>query len=165
MYNLLEIHLTQAMDKDEGDAQNALEKKWTELIQIAETTRNSLQGQQSKFKQTLIQGIKHLIVDVGNMRKNFEEKGPMVAGIAPKEALNRLRTSSEEYQVRKRRYESYYAGETLFGLPHQAYPALEETSREIELLDKLTIFTAMSLKLSEVGDQSLSLRFQVKSIK
>lgn len=137
MYNLLEIHLTQAMDKDEGDAQNALEKKWAELLQIAETTRNSLQGQQSKFKQTLIQGIKHLIVDVRDMRKNFEEKGPMVPGIAPREALNRLRTSSEEYQVRKRRYESYYAGETLFGLPHQAYPALEETSREIELLEKL----------------------------
>lgn len=89
MYNLLEIHLTQAMDKDEGDAQNALEKKWTELLQIAETTRNSLQGQQSKFKQTLIQGIKHLIVDVGDMRKNFEEKGPMVAGIAPREAIGR----------------------------------------------------------------------------
>ena len=44
MYNLLEIHLTQTMDKDEGDAQNALDKKWTELLQIAETTRNSLQG-------------------------------------------------------------------------------------------------------------------------
>ena len=43
MYNLLEIHLTQAIDKDEGDAQNALEKKWTELLQITETIINSLQ--------------------------------------------------------------------------------------------------------------------------
>ena len=137
MYNLLETHQTQAMDKDEGDAQNALEKKWTELVQIAETTRNSLQGQQSRFKQTLIQGIKHLIGDVEELRKNFEEKGPMVAGIAPRDALNRLRIFSEEYQVRKRRYESYYAGETLFGLPHQTYPALEETAKEIELLEKL----------------------------
>ena len=71
----------------------------------------------------------------------------MVSRIAPRQALNPLRTSSEEYQVRKRRYESYYAEETLFGLPHQAYPALEDTAREIELLDKLTIFTAKSLKL------------------
>ena len=37
----------------------------------------------------------------------------------------------------KRRFDSYNAGETLFGLPHQSYPALEETRKEIELLDKL----------------------------
>ena len=32
MYNLLETHQTQAMDKDERDSQNALKKKWTELV-------------------------------------------------------------------------------------------------------------------------------------
>ena len=119
------------MDKDERDAQNALEKKWTELVQIAETTRKPLQGQQSKFKHTFIQGIKHLIGDVEELRKNFEEKGQIVAGITPRDTLNRLRIFSEEYQVRKRRYKSYYAGETLFGLPHQTYLALEETTKEI----------------------------------
>ena len=61
----------------------------------------------------------------------------MVAGIAPRDAINRLLIFSEEYQVRKRRYESYYAGETLSGLPYQTYPALEETAKEIELLEKL----------------------------
>lgn len=61
----------------------------------------------------------------------------MVPGIEPKEALNRLRMFSEEYQVRKRKYDSYHAGETLFGLPNQAYPALDDTRKEIELLDKL----------------------------
>ena len=61
----------------------------------------------------------------------------MVSRISPRQALNPLRTSSEEYQVRKRRYESYYARETLFGQPHQANLALEETVREIELLYKL----------------------------
>ncbi len=61
----------------------------------------------------------------------------MVPGIEPKEALNRLRMFSDEYSVRKRKYDSYFAGETLFGLPHQSYPALEETRKEIELLDKL----------------------------
>lgn len=61
----------------------------------------------------------------------------MVPGIEPKEALNRLRMFSDEYSVRKRNFDSYFAGETLFGLPHQSYPALEETRKEIELLDKL----------------------------
>jgi len=78
-----------------------------------------------------------LIVDVEDFRKNFEKNGPMVPGIEPKEALNRLRMFSDEYSVRKRKYDSYFSGETLFGLPHQSYPALEETRKEIELLDKL----------------------------
>ena len=107
MYNLLEIHLSNVMDKEEMDAKSILEKRWKELLTLAEKTRNYLQSQQSKFKKTLIEGIKHLIVDVQDMRKKFDESGPMVPGITPKEALNRLRASSEEYQVRRRRYESY----------------------------------------------------------
>jgi len=61
----------------------------------------------------------------------------MVPGIEPKEALNRLRMQSEEYQIRERKFTSYNAGESLFGLPHQTYPELEKTKKEIELLDKL----------------------------
>lgn len=61
----------------------------------------------------------------------------MVQGITPREALSRLRNFGEQYQVTRKKYESYYAGETLFGLPHQAYPALETTRSEIELLDQL----------------------------
>jgi len=137
MYNLLEIHLANVMDKEEMDAKSILEKRWKELLQLAETTRNSLQGHQSRFKRTLIIAIKNLIVDVEKFRKKFEEHGPMVAGITPREALNRLRMFSEEYQVNKGKYDSYYAGETLFGLPHQSYPALEQSAKEIELLGKL----------------------------
>ena len=61
----------------------------------------------------------------------------MVPGIEPKEALNRLRMFSDEYSVRKRKYDSYFAGERLFGLPNTSYPELDETRKEIELLDKL----------------------------
>ena len=71
------------------------------------------------------------------LRKNFVKNGPMVPGIEPREALNRLRMFSDEYSVRKRRFDSYFSGEALFGLPHQSYPALDETRKEIELLDKL----------------------------
>jgi len=84
-----------------------------------------------------VQGVAILIDDVKQFRKNFEEHGPMVAGIEPKEALNRLRMFSDEYSIRKRKFDTYYAGETLFGLPHQEYPELVETQKQIELLDKL----------------------------
>jgi hypothetical protein len=38
----------------------------------------------------LIKGIKALVIDVKEFRHNFETKGPSVAGLEPREALNRL---------------------------------------------------------------------------
>lgn len=137
MYTLLETYLPEVMEKEESDVSSILDKDWAQLVAYAETVRNQLQGQQAEFKKSLIVGINNLIVDVEDFRKNFEKNGPMVPGIEPKEALNRLRMFSDEYSVRKRKFDSYYAGEALFGLPHQSYPALEETRKEIELLDKL----------------------------
>lgn len=137
MYSLLETYLPEVMEKEESDVSSILDKDWAKLVIDAEAVRNQLQGQQAEFKKSLIVGINNLIVDVEEFRKNFEKNGPMVPGIEPKEALNRLRMFSDEYSVRKRKYDSYFAGETLFGLPHQSYPALEETRKEIELLDKL----------------------------
>lgn len=82
-------------------------------------------------------GINVLVEDVQEFRVKFEQKGPMVPGIEPREALNRLRMFSEEYSIRQRKFDSYNSGETLFGLPHQKYPELEQTQKQIELLEKL----------------------------
>ena len=118
MYSLLETYHPVLMEKEETDVSSILDKDWAKLVIDAEAVRNQLQGQQAEFKKTLIVGINILIVDVEEFRKNFEKNGPMVPGIEPKEALNRLRMFSDEYSVRKRKYDSYFAGETLFGLPH-----------------------------------------------
>ena len=61
----------------------------------------------------------------------------MVPGIEPRDALERLRKFTEEFSVRKRKFDSQFAGEALFGLPHTPYPDLVKTEMEIELLDKL----------------------------
>ena len=118
MYALLETYLPEVMVNEESDVSSILDKDWAKLVVDAEAVRNSLQGQQAEFKKSLIVGINSLIIDVEDFRKNFEKNGPMVPGIEPKEALNRLRMFSDEYSVRKRKYDSYFAGETLFGLPH-----------------------------------------------
>ena len=89
------------------------------------------------YKMNLMKGIKALVIDVREFRTNFETKGPTVPGLEPREALNRLRMFSDEYSIRKRKFDSYFNGETLFGLPHTQYPLLTKTAQEIELLDKL----------------------------
>jgi len=118
MYALLDHHLADVLDKDESENNTQLKKDWEKMIEQADNVRNNLQGQQAEFKKSLIQGINFLIVDVEEFRKNFVKNGPMAPGIEPREALNRLRMFSDEYSVRKRKFDSYFAGETLFGLPH-----------------------------------------------
>jgi len=66
----------------------------------------------------LIEGINALVIDVQEFSQNFEKNGPKVQGIEPREALNRLRMFADEYSIRKRKFDSYHAGEKLFGLPH-----------------------------------------------
>ena len=73
----------------------------------------------SGFKKTLIQTVNHFKKDVRDFRKDYEAKGPMVEGISPREAVERLKRYREEYEVRSRREAIYYLGEDLFGLPHQ----------------------------------------------
>lgn len=106
-------------------------------MKTAEDKQNELQQCQNKFKKDLIQNVKALIIDVKEFRKNYEKNGPMVAGIRPREAVERLRQFKEEYSVRERNYEVFFAGEDLFGLPHQQYPDLEQTKKELELLEQL----------------------------
>jgi dynein heavy chain len=137
MYNLIDSYFSNIMDKDEIDSKTAMQNNWETLVVRAEVTRNELQGQQADFKMNLIKGIKSLVIDVKEFRHNFETKGPTVAGLEPREALNRLRMFSDEYSIRKRKYDSYFSGEILFGLPHTQYPLLVKTASEIELLDKL----------------------------
>jgi len=137
MYNLIDFHFSNIMDKDEIDTKTAMVQNWENLVANSEVIRNDLQGEQAEFKMNLIKGVKALITDVVKFRQDFETKGPTVPGLEPREALNRLRQFSEEYSVRKRKYDSYYAGETLFGLPHTEYPLLTQTSSQIDLLDKL----------------------------
>ena len=137
MYALIDTYFSNIMEKDEIDSKTAMVQNWETLVVRSESIRNDLALENADYKLTLIKSIKHLVVDVKEFRKNFEEKGPALPGIAPREALNRLRMYADEYSIRKRKYDSYHAGEILFGLPHVEYPLLVKTEQEIELLDKL----------------------------
>ena len=137
MYALIEQQLADVMDRDELDSKKVLEKDWDDLVSKAFGVRDNLHTEQALFKQQLIKNVDCLIIDVQKFRQEFVDKGPMVPNLEPSEALNRLKNFNEEYSVHARKFHSYFAGETLFGLPHQAYPDLEKTKGELEKLDKL----------------------------
>ncbi|CAG9316033.1 unnamed protein product [Blepharisma stoltei] len=137
MYNILDMYLATGMEKDEQDHRHILKSKWKSLVELGEQRQNQLQETQNSFKKELIRNVSALVSDVRDFRKDYERNGPMVKGINPGDAVERLRRFKEEYSVRERNYEIYYAGEELFGLPHQPYPELEQTKKELGLLTQL----------------------------
>ena len=67
----------------------------------------------------------------------YVQTGPAVQGIDPREAVNRLKKFKSEFDLLKRKHESYAAGEDLFALKKTEYPALIKTHKELTLLTKL----------------------------
>lgn len=67
------------------------------------------------FKRELIKEVKSFVVDAVNFRKDWEENGPMVPGLDPMDAVDRLKKFQQMFEVRKRKWENYSSGEELFG--------------------------------------------------
>jgi dynein heavy chain len=137
MYKLLETYFVDIMDKDESDNKDALDNCWVGLVDQADTVRAEMHEKKAEFKQGLIYNVKNLIVEVDDFREAFVKYGPSEPGLAPNEALERLKAKRDEFEVIKKKYDTANAGEALFGLPHQEYAKLVETENEINLLDKL----------------------------
>ncbi|EER19993.1 conserved hypothetical protein, partial [Perkinsus marinus ATCC 50983] len=138
MYAILDTYLpNNVMDKDEQDARSMLKRNWLKLVEESEKRQQELCLKQAEYKKTLIQTVNNFKKDVRDFRKNYESHGPMVNGIAPREAVERLKRFKEEFEVRSRKQEIYYLGEDLFGLPHQQYPKLEKTKQELGYLAQL----------------------------
>lgn len=125
MYSLLEQHLPNLLtDRDEIDNKNQLRQKWDQLLIDGERTQRELQDRQGEFLADLKLSVKKLVGDVKEFKVNFEEHGPKVKGISPKEASNRLAHSATDFEIKKTFFETNRKGEDLFGLHNQEYPDL-----------------------------------------
>ncbi len=119
------------------DARIYLWSKWSNLIDLSEKIGKNLAVEQTQYLKTLKKDIKVLVKDITDFRTDYEKNGPMVEGIIPKEAIERLKRFDEQYEVREHQFKINHKGEQLFGLQHQKYPALEKTKAELMNLKKL----------------------------
>ena len=67
----------------------------------------------------------------------FIQEGPMVEGVPPKEASDRLSIFQTRFDELWRKYQIYTDGEELFGLPVTQYEDLVRIKKEFNLLQKL----------------------------
>eukprot|EP00941_MAST-03F_sp_MAST-3F-sp1_P001388 g1388.t1 len=151
MYKMLEIYLPQGyLDKGEMDNKSVLRSKWEELVDFAEVVTDKLSTLQLDFKKNLTTDVQEFYVDVIHFRAQYLSEGPMVVGITPMEAVQRLNRFKAEYDVRERKYQLYASGEELFALKKMEYPELVKTKQELKLLDRLYgLYTEVSKAAEE----------------
>ena len=139
--------------KEETDMVGDLRYSWRKLRKLSTDVSDNLSQLQVGFKRELIKEVRHFIVDVQSFREEFDNNGPMVPGLDPMEAVDRLKKFQQLFDVRKRKWTNYSSGEELFGLTVTEYPELEKTEKEIQMLDRLySLFVTVITTINSYGE-------------
>ena len=136
MYSLLQKYEVR-VPKEEIDMVGELRYSWKKLRTEATKANERLSKLQSGFKRELTRGVKAFITDVAMFRSDWETNGPMVTGITPQEAVERLKKFENNYERYKRNWDTYAGGEDLFGMPITEYPELVKTEKELQFLGRI----------------------------
>ncbi|KAI9980320.1 hypothetical protein PInf_026449 [Phytophthora infestans] len=138
MYDMLEHYLPGGyMDKEEMDQKSVLRGSWRKLVDYAEEVTDNLSEVQGGFKKQLIKDVKDFQAEVAVFRSDYEANGPMVSGLEPAEAVERLKRFKYLLGIQERKLEVFSAGEELFGMRPTEYPEIVRTRKEMALLDQL----------------------------
>lgn len=98
------------MPKEEIDAVSDLRYSWKKLRKLVMDVNDKLIKLQSGFKKDLLREIKAFSVDIKSFRQDFDKNGPMVAGIAPLEAVDRLKHFQNLFNVKKHKFTNLSSG-------------------------------------------------------
>ena len=136
IYGLLE-NFVDHIDKEEMDQKSVLRSSWTKLVDYAERVTDNLTAIQLTYRRKLLKDIKMFKVEVVNFKNAYDKDGPGVPRIAPKEAVERLKTFQERFNIHWRKYEGLAKGESLFAMAPKKYKELEDVKKDIGNLTKL----------------------------
>ena len=97
-----------------------------------------------------MRSVKAFVADVNSFYNDWGSNGPTIPGITPMQGHERLQKFKRSYEDKQRRWNEYYAGEELFGLPRTDYPELTKMKKEIDLLEK--VYSLYIDVITTVGD-------------
>ncbi|XP_062377845.1 dynein axonemal heavy chain 5 [Sardina pilchardus] len=123
----------------DGNAEkvDSLTYAWKNLNALVLQTQNTLVAIQPTMKSELQTGVESFQGTVQIFYSDYHSSGPGVAGLAPREASDRLQAFQAQFDELWRKYITLSGGEELFGLPVKEYPDLHRIKRELSLLSKL----------------------------
>ncbi|XP_065523675.1 dynein axonemal heavy chain 5 [Lathamus discolor] len=123
--------------KEETEKVDTLHYTWEKLLFRANEVQNELVALQPNFRGELISTVKTFTEDCVQFYSDYNQNGPMVVGLQPQEASDRLTVFQNRFDNLFRKYITYTDGEDLFGLPVTQYPQLLEIKKQLNLLQKL----------------------------
>eukprot|EP01065_Artemidia_motanka_P049557 TRINITY_DN8237_c0_g2_i2.p1 TRINITY_DN8237_c0_g2~~TRINITY_DN8237_c0_g2_i2.p1 ORF type:complete len:4421 (+),score=1611.35 TRINITY_DN8237_c0_g2_i2:1465-13263(+) len=142
-----------AVSQEEFEKVVELRGCWKRVRALAERRSAQVGILQHGFRRDLLHAVQKFGTDVIVFRNDYEANGPMVHGIPPEEALNRLKKYSRLFEDKYRKWLGLVAGEELFGMPVVRYPELAKTAREIAHLEKLyTLYVTVRQRIHGYGE-------------
>ncbi|XP_071957897.1 dynein axonemal heavy chain 5-like isoform X2 [Antedon mediterranea] len=123
--------------KDDAEKVDTLRYTWAKLVAQSTEMSHFLLKIQPDFRGGLLTNVQDFIVDCATFYGDYRTAGPMVAGVPPKEASDRLIIYQNRFDNLHRKFITYTGGEELFGLPVTEYPELLQIKKELNLLQKL----------------------------
>ncbi|KAM9386572.1 dynein axonemal heavy chain 5 [Phaethornis superciliosus] len=123
--------------KEETEKADTLHYTWKKLLVRANEIQSQLIALQPNFRGELISTVKTLTEDCAQFYSDYCQNGPMVVGLEPQEASDRLTIFQNRFDNLFRKYVTCSDGEELFGLPVTQYPQLLEIKKQLNLLQKL----------------------------
>lgn len=124
-YALLQRHEI-PVSREEIERCDTLRYNWQKLLQMTSQMSGHLLQLQPLYKDNLKNNVRDFQIDCNRFYENYKTNGPMVAGVPPREASDRLFLFQNNFDALYRKYVTYTGGEELFGLPVTPYPELLE---------------------------------------
>lgn len=126
-----------AVPRAETERLDTLQYAWHKVLGQSGEVQEHLIRIQPQFKTSLLDSVTQFVKDVDAFTRDYNASGPMVTGISPQEASDRLSVFQMRFDELWRKFTTYSGGEELFGLPQTLYPDLERIRKELGLLQKL----------------------------
>ncbi|XP_070603204.1 dynein axonemal heavy chain 5 isoform X1 [Erythrolamprus reginae] len=123
--------------KEQMEKVDTLRYTWEKLLVRGNEVQNELVALQPKFRGELISTVEVFVEDCDQYYLDYDKNGPMVDGLEPQEASDRLIIFQNRFDNLFRKYITYTGGEELFGLPVTQYSQLLEIKKQLNLLQKL----------------------------
>eukprot|EP00050_Salpingoeca_kvevrii_P002276 m.190165 g.190165 ORF g.190165 m.190165 type:complete len:4578 (-) comp10576_c0_seq1:102-13835(-) len=123
--------------RSETERLDTMQYAWKKTLDQAASVQETLIKVQPEFKTKLLSSVEVFVKDVDTFTEDYDTAGPMVAGIKPSEASDRVSVFQLRFDDLWRRFVTYSSGEELFGLPKTDYPELHRIKKELGLLQKL----------------------------
>ncbi|XP_063608047.1 dynein axonemal heavy chain 5-like, partial [Penaeus indicus] len=125
------------LSQEEAEKVDNLRFTWQKVLAQAVEVQNLLSRVQPYFRNELIHNVAQFKKDCNKFVHDYRTQGPMVPGLAPEDASDRLIVAQNRFDTLWRKHSSYSVGEELFRLPRSEFPELGQIRKELNLLQKL----------------------------